>query len=218
VSHQPQTEPYIVVVPVGAGRLYLVADGEFASNNNLGRAGNAQFLANVLKSAAQPRDAVLFDEYFHGDRLSDTGLWEAMGRPMQMATLQILLAMLVMLAALAPRFGRPLPANAGVQRTAGEYVASLASLYAGGKATTAALEPLYRQFLRDVCAYLGVASDITLDRLATIAAKGSGVTEAQVRNVLLRCENAIVRKSLTEAEMVYIVRDLEALRKELKIV
>jgi hypothetical protein len=54
--------------------------------------------------------------------------------------------------------------------------------------------------------------------LATIAAKGSGVTEAQVRNVLLRCENAIVRKSLTEAEMVYIVRDLEALRKELKIV
>ena len=218
VTKMAECEPYAVLIPCGEGKLIIIADSAFASNANLGQGDNAVFLANILKSSARPNDTVLFDEYHHGESDSNGGLWEAIGRPMQMATVQLVLAMFVLFAAVAPRFGRPLPMNATTQRTSAEYVASLAALYAGGKATTAALEPIYRQFLRDTCISVGVPVDITLDRLAQIAARGKGVSESRMRNILARCERAVAQQHLSEPDMVDIVRELEQLRKELKIV
>ncbi len=211
--------PFALSIPVGHGRLIAIADSEFASNANLPRAENAAFLADILASDARPGAAVLFDEYHHGDvALSgDGGLWAALGRPLQLALIQGALALAVLIGVLAVRFGAPIPLGQGTSRTTTEYVTSLANLYRRAQAANAALETLYRQFLRDLASRLALAPDVNLEHLADVAARRGGLDKAVLRRLLATCEQRLDDKKVTEAELLDIARQMERIRKEIGI-
>lgn len=209
--------PVAVSVPVGQGRLIVIADSRFASNANLPRAENAVFLANILARAARAGDVVLFDEYHHGesDLLGGATLWSLLGRPLQLCLLQLGLAGIVALGVLAVRFGRPVPLGQGMRRTSGEYVQSLAGLYARAGAASSALEILYRQFLRDVCARLALAPDVALEQLAAVAARRARLDQSRLRTLLATCEQRLDEGKVSEAELLDLTRRMDAIRKEL---
>lgn len=212
--------PLALLVPVGRGRLVAIADAGFASNANLPRAENAAFLANVLARAARPGATVLFDEYHHGDAelAAGTTIWSAMGRPLQLALIQIGLAGIVLIAVLAVRFGTPVPLSRGLTRTSTEYVTSLAGLYRRARASTAALETLYRQFLRDLAARLSLAPDVNLERLADVAARRGGLDKAALRRLLATCEQRLDDGKVTEPELLDLARQMDGIRKDTGIV
>lgn len=212
--------PLALSVPVGRGRLVAVADAGFVSNANLPRAENAAFLANVLGRAARPGAVVLFDEYHHGDAelAAGTTIWTALGRPLQLALIQIGLAGVVLIAVLAVRFGRPVPLSRGLVRTSTEYVTSLAGLYRRARASTAALETLYRQFLRDLAARLALAPDVNLERLADVAARRGGLDKSTLRRLLATCEQRLDDGKVTEPELLDLARQMDGIRKDIGIV
>lgn len=211
--------PLALEIPVGRGRLIAVADGGLFSNENLVKSENAVFLADLLAHYAHPGDPVLFDEYHHGDVAGNPGgsIWEALGRPLQLALIQIFLAALCLIVLLGGRFGPPAPAGRDMARSSADYVASLASLYRRAEASGTALETLYRQFLRDVCGRLALPPDVNLERLAEVAARRGQVDKERFRRLLATCELRLDAGKVTEAELLDLTRQMESIRKEIGI-
>ena len=210
--------PLALEIPVGRGRLIAVADGGLWSNSQLPRSENAVFLANLLAHYGQPGGRVLFDEYHHGD-ISDAGgsVWEDLGRPLQLALIQLGLAVLALLALLAVRFGPPVPLGRGAARSSADYVGSLASLYRRAGASQTALETLYRQFLRDLCGRLALPPDVDLERLAAVAARRGQVDKERLRRLLATCELRLDTGKVSEAELLDLTRQMESIRKDIGI-
>ena len=211
--------PLALEIPVGKGRLVAVADAGLFSNASLARSENAVFLANLLAHYDRPGGAVLFDEYHHGDVAGDPGgsVWEALGRPLQLALIQVLLAALCLVVLLGGRFGPPVPSGRDLARSSADYVASLASLYRRAEASGTALETLYRQFLRDVCGRLALPPDVNLERLAEVAARRGQVNKEGFRRLLATCEMRLDAGKVTEAELLDLTRQMESIRKEIGI-
>ncbi len=211
--------PLALEIPVGPGRLIAVADADLFSNQNLGRSENAVFLADLLAHYGRPGGAVLFDEYHHGDVAGgpDGSVWEALGRPLQLALIQVFLAGLCLMVLLGGRFGPPIPTGRDLARSSADYVASLASLYRRAGASGTALETLYRQFLRDVCGRLALPPDVNLERLAEVAARRGQVDKERFRRLLATCELRLDSGKVTEAELLDLTRQMESIRKEIGI-
>ena len=211
--------PLVMTLSQGKGRLFIVADGAFASNENFGRSENPRFVANLLAHYAAPGATVLFDEYHHGDATLSAGatVWNVLGWPLQLAIIQLGLACVVLVGVLAVRFGAPIPLLRGVSRTSGEYVTSLAGLYQRARASTTALDTLYRGFLRDLCARLALAPDVNLERLAEMASLRGQTDRERLRRLLVACEERLDAGRVTEAELVDLVRRMERVRKDLGI-
>jgi hypothetical protein len=212
--------PFVLSIPAGRGRLIVVADTYFASNANLPRADNARFIANLLSDHARPGDRILFDELHHGDLsgLQAPSLWKAVGRPMQLALLQLIGAFMVVVGIVAIRFGSPIPLLQGVSRTSAEYVTSLAGLYRRARASTTALETLYRQFLRDLCGRLGISPSSSLEQVAVLAGRRLHTDPDQLRRLFARCEQCLDQGKVSEAELVGLTHLMETIRKEIGFV
>lgn len=211
--------PVVAIEPVGKGRLIVIADGEFASNYNLGRADNSVFLGNLLGRYLGHGQRVLFDEFHHGDADIEGGgsVWTALGRPLQIAIVQIVLAMLVVIGVASSRFGTPVPLFRPGDRTSAEYVQSLATLYWKAGASTTALEMIYKQFLRELTSRLGLSADVNLEQLADAAARRGGVGVMEMRRLLALCEQHIDTGKVSEAELLDLVRRMDRIRKEIGI-
>jgi hypothetical protein len=208
-----------ITKPVGAGKLIVIADSMLFSNADIGRADNSVLLGNLLAQTTQSGGTVLFDEFHHGDSVEETGAsqWSVLGKPLQLALLQAGLAIVAVIIVLGTRFGNPISLTRGKVRHTGEYVTSLAALHRRAGATTIALETIYRNFLRDLCARLGISADTRLDILARTAAKRSNISESSLRNLLVLCEQRLDEGRLPENELVELVRQMEKIRKDVGI-
>ncbi len=210
--------PLALEIPVGKGRLVAVADGAVWTNSQLPRSENAVFLANLLAHYGTPGGRVLFDEYHHGDASGANGtVWENLGRPLQLALIQLLLAALGLLVLLSVRFGPPVPVVRDIARSSADYVASLASLYRRAGAAQTALETLYRQFLRDICGRLALPPDVDLERLAAVASRRGQINKERLRRLLATCELRLDSGKVSDAELLDLTWQMESIRKEIGI-
>jgi hypothetical protein len=210
--------PLALEIPVGHGRLIAVADGALLSNSQFSRSENAVFLANLLAHYGEPGGRVLFDEYHHGDASSaESSVWEDLGRPLQLALIQLCFAGLALIVLLSGRFGPPVPLVRGVARSSADYVSSLASLYRRAGASQTALETLYRQFLRDICGRLALPPDVDLERLAAVAARRGQIDNERLRRLLATCEMRLDSGKISEADLLDLTRQMESIRKEIGI-
>ena len=95
----------------------------------------------------------------------------------------------------------------------------MASLYRRAEASGTALETLYRQFLRDVCGRLALPPDVSLERLADVAARRGQVDKGRMRSLLATCEmrlDAGVGK-VSEQELLDLTQQMERIRKDMGI-
>ncbi len=210
--------PLALEIPVGSGRLIAIADDGLFSNSQLPRSENAVFLANLLTHYGHPGGRVLFDEYHHGDVSStESSVWGNLGTPLQLALIQLFFAALGLGVLLAVRFGPPVPLVRGAARSSSDYVTSLASLYRRAGASRAALETLYRQFLRDICGRLALPPDVDLERLAAVAARRGQIDKERLRRLLATCELRLDAGKISEAELLDLTQQMESIRKEIGI-
>ncbi len=210
--------PLALEIPVGNGRLIAIADDKLFSNSQLPRSENAVLLANLLAHYGKPGGRVLFDEYHHGDVSGAEGsVWEDLGRPLQLALIQLCFAALGLAVLLAVRFGPPVPLVRGVARSSSDYVGSLAGLYRRAGASQTALETLYRQFLRDICGRLALPPDVDLERLAAVAARRGQIDKDRMRRLLATCELRLDAGKISEAELLDLTQQMESIRKDIGI-
>ncbi len=114
---------------IGRGRVFCLPTAALFANGQLARGDNARFAVNLVAAHAGS-GRVLFDEYHLGNLGAESVgalLWRP---PWRWVTLQLLLAVVLLLGRLATRFGPVRREPEGpARRPASEYVTALAGLY-----------------------------------------------------------------------------------------
>jgi len=161
---------YLIARRAGAAApaTYLISDPDLLNNQGLGKEGNAeavyQFLVHDLAATS-----VVFDETIHGFNRVPGLLAEALRFPMVLAVLQSVLLLGVVLWAGMGRFGKPLPAAAGVGAGKEVLIDNTAKLLAGGGHAADSLLLYFRQTTRAVAAHYFLPADLPeSERLARL--------------------------------------------------
>lgn len=138
---------------------FLISDPDLLNNQGLDREGNAegiyQFLTQDLAATG-----VVFDETIHGFNRIPGLLAEALRFPMVLGVLQSLLLLGVVLWAGMGRFGKPLPAAAGLGAGKEILIDNTAKLLANGGHAADSLLLYFRQTTRAVAVHYFLPPDL----------------------------------------------------------
>ncbi len=165
-------------------QLLVIADPDLLNNHGLGRAENASVIYRLL-TRSLGAEGVVFDETIHGFRRAPGLLSEALSFPMALGVIQSLLLLGIVLWAGMGRFGKPLPAAAGLAAGKEILIDNTAKLLAGGGYAADSLARYFRQTTRAVAAHYFLPSDLPegerLARLQRITdARGGSVNLAEL--------------------------------------
>ena len=124
-------------------RVWVLADPDLISNHGLGNGNNAAIALGIVDTL-RAGGAVVFDETMHGFH-QEPSLWQAMFEfPLVIATLQILVAIVLLLWAATGRFGAPARAAPAIAPGKGFLINNTAALLRfGGHADHALKRYLY---------------------------------------------------------------------------
>ena len=140
--------------------VWVLADPDLINNSGIDEGDNAAFAVAMVSALLPPGSAVIFDETVHGFTVSPD-LWQALlGFPLNLAILQSLLAVAVLVWAAGGRFGAPLPPRPRLEAGKQVLIANTASLfeYAGNLADI--LGRYHEACLRDLGRHLHIPRDI----------------------------------------------------------
>ncbi|HEY7213309.1 MAG TPA: DUF4350 domain-containing protein [Thermoanaerobaculia bacterium] len=171
-------------------QLLVIADPDLLNNHGLGRGENAAVVYHLLTRGLGAEGAV-FDETIHGFNKVPGLLNEALSFPMALAVVQSLLLLGVVLWSGMGRFGKPLPAPAGLAAGKEILIDNTAKLLAGGGYAADSLDRFFRQTTRAVAAHYFFPADLPEgERLARLQrltdARGSGLNLAELRRDIHR--------------------------------
>lgn len=137
----------------------LVADPDLLNNQGLGRADNAILIYQFFAQGLEARGAV-FDETIHGFTRTPGLLNEAMSFPLVLGVLQGFMLLGVVLWAGMGRFGKPLPASAGLAAGKEILIDNTAKLLTNGVHSEDSLAQYFRQTTRAVAAHYFIPPDL----------------------------------------------------------
>ena len=162
--------------PARSGRplVVVIADPDLLNNHGLGRGENAAAVYQLFtrELAAQ---GVVFDETVHGFNRTPGLLAEALRFPMVLAVLQGLVLLGVVLWAGMGRFGKPLPAAAGLAAGKEVLIGNTAELLAGGGYAADSASRYFQQTTRAVAAFYFLPPDLPeAERLARLQRLSDG--------------------------------------------
>jgi hypothetical protein len=122
-------EPYLVDVPLGAGRVVCGASDRLLSNSFLNKGDNLTIVLSVLAPAGRAPRHLFFEESHHGFSAA-YAIVRLLGHPgVRFAGMLALLGGLAFLGTSLVRFGPVIPLNRETGRSTLEFVDSIADLY-----------------------------------------------------------------------------------------
>jgi hypothetical protein len=139
--------------------LFLIADPDVLNNHGLGRGDNAVLVHRLLVERIGA-SGVVFDETIHGFNRTPGLLAEALRFPLVLAVLQALVLAGAVLWAGMGRFGKPLPAAAGLAAGKELLIDNTAKLLANGGHAADSLARYFRQTTRAVAAHYFLPHDL----------------------------------------------------------
>ena len=149
--------PLVVRYTYGKGEVVAAIDELPLSNGRLARGDDAR-LAYALARPRTGDGRVAFDEALHGSVVPEHW-WAVLPRPLVIAILVALVALLIAFAGAAIRLGPPLIPPRRVDATSGEFIDSMAALLERGRAVHKALDDALRSTTRVVALTLGLPQD-----------------------------------------------------------
>jgi len=140
--------------------IWVLSDPDVISNSGIDEGDNAAFAVAMVAALLQRGGGAVFDETIHGFALSPD-LWQALlAFPLNLAVLQSLLAVGVLVWAAAGRFGAPLPPRPRLEAGKQVLIANTASLFEYGGDLADILRRYHETSLRDLARHLHIPRDI----------------------------------------------------------
>jgi hypothetical protein len=212
----------VIGYALGPGEVIWWASASPLTNYGLSQASNLPLLFNSLGVSGAPvgrhgvRPArILWDEYFHGDRLS---LSSYLGRtPVPWALLQGALVLAAALATFGRRYGPLRPMQVKSRLSPLEFVEALGDLYQRQGAASGALETAYRRFRIRFTQRLGMPASASAAALFKASRGRLGWTVPGFWETLQRCERGVRNADLSDSEALHLVRELHDYARRLKL-
>ena len=191
----------------GEGRVIFLSDPFVVANNGIARGANLTLTLNVLRSMAEPRRKIFFDEFHHGYHSESNPLVNYFrGTPAPWLLLQGLGLSLLILYTYGRRFARPLPLPQVDRHSPLEFVGSMANLQQTAQARELALENIYPRFKANLCRRLGLSSRASKDEIiASARRRRFPISEIELRQTLSDAELTLAGEQIDDARLVTLV-------------
>jgi hypothetical protein len=140
--------------------IWVLSDPDVISNSGIDEGDNAAFAVAMVDALLRRSGGAVFDETIHGFTQSPD-LWQALlAFPLNLAVLQSLLAVAVLVWAAAGRFGAPLPPRPRLEAGKQVLIANTASLFEYGGDLADILRRYHETSLRDLARHLHIPRDV----------------------------------------------------------
>ena len=117
----------VVLMPRGKGAVVVADHGSLLNNRGILKGDNLRFLMNMAVWAGKEKP-IVFAEYYHHQDFGRTLMGMLKDEGLLLPLLQLVVALLLLMAAFMPRFGDPVPVPGPVVRGTPGYFESLARL------------------------------------------------------------------------------------------
>jgi hypothetical protein len=198
----------VVSYRLGKGKVVWWGGSTPLTNHGLTQASNLALYLNSLglNTSTPSQTHVLWDEYFHGDRVS---FWAYLGRtPAPWAVLQLGLLAAAALFTYGRRSG-PVRAPVHESRLSPlEFIETLGGLYQRKGAAREALEIVYHRFRLRLVSRMALPAAASTDQIARGVRERLGWTVPGFWEILQLCERGIKSASLREAEAMRLIQEL----------
>lgn len=194
----------LVEAPFAAGRVIVLSDPYIVSNNGISLVDNSRLAINLVTSR---EGLIAFDEYHHGYGGDNNRFFQYFeGTPVIAIFLQCGLLVALVLYSQSRRFARPVPEPEADRLSKLEYVSAMAELQQRTQAYDLAIENIYADFRRRVCALIGLDNTTASRRdIAQRIAERIGVNPAKIEELMFRCEDVIHGEPVGRKETVELV-------------
>lgn len=189
---------------LGVGEIIWWAGDSPLTNYGIARASNLVLFLNCVGSPGETR--ILWDEYFHGERL---GLWHYLSRtPLPWALLQLLTLAAFVVISYARRSGavRPLPRQSRLSPM--EFIETVGALYQRKRAAAGALDIAFSRFRYLLARRLGVPSTVTTAELIRRVRERPAWTITGFAQTLEQIEAALKVQAVSEPKALAWVAEL----------
>jgi hypothetical protein len=194
----------VVVYEIGKGRVVWWADSGPLTNYGLTQESNLMLFLNSIGEPAGRR--VLWDEYYHGERL---GFWSYLGRtPIPWSMAQLSLVMLAALFTFGRRSGPMRPMGKESRLSPLEFVETLGDLYERKGGAAEALGVAYQRFRYVLLKRIGLTSEASLQDIQRGVRERLGWTIPGFSETLQRCELGVKNTSMTGARSLQLIQEL----------
>jgi Domain of unknown function (DUF4350) len=202
----------------GKGTVLLSCSPWSISNEGIAKGSNLALFLNLIDAyGAGKRHPVYFDEYHHGQG-GPTGVLSLLPPVARGGLAQIVFALLLLVVAVARRFGPMLPAEALERRTRAEYLTAMSLLFRRARALELAAGKLRDEAQRDLARGLGLPPAAGADAIARAAHEKRGVDADRVRRTLEEADMLSVARArhlpIDEGRVLALAAKLHELRKE----
>lgn len=194
----------VVVFKMGTGRVVWWADSGPLTNNGLTQASNLMLFLNSVGDPAGRR--ILWDEYFHGERM---GFWSYLGRtpiPWSMAQLGLVLA--AALVTLGRRNSPIRPLEKESRLSPLEFVEALGDLYQHKGGAAEALGVAYQRFRYLLLRRIGLPPAARPQEIQREVRERLGWTIPGFSETLQRCELGVKDRSMTGPRSLHLIQEL----------
>jgi hypothetical protein len=202
----------VMQFPQGSGQVIWIASSTLLSNAGIEQSENMEFLLAVARNREQ---RVLWDEYFHGHRPSETAATVHPQLRWMFAQLMLLAALVLM--TFSRRSG-PVRAPASETRLSPlEFVQALGQLYARAQAANVAVDIYYGRFRFWLTRKLGASVSATPEEMARAVQDRWRLSDPEFLATLKACESARFYSDLPREEALELVKKLYRYASELKL-
>lgn len=204
----------VVSIPLGRGLIIWWADPGPLTNSGLIQASNLRLFLNSVEpqpaaagSVSGPHAVrVLWDEYFHGERL---GLWSYLGKtPLPWFMLQLALVFLGIIVTFGRRSGPVRSLMPQSRLSPLEFVQALGGLYQRKGAAAGAVEIAYRRFQDQLSRRLGAPASASSEALYRGIHDRLGWTVPGLWETLQACERAVNDARLGNSRSLQLIQEL----------
>ncbi|HKP69378.1 MAG TPA: DUF4350 domain-containing protein [Pyrinomonadaceae bacterium] len=204
----------LVEAPFAAGRIILLSDPYIVSNNGISLVDNSRLAINIVTSR---EGTIAFDEYHHGYGADNNRLFQYFeGTPVIAIFLQCGLLVALVLFSQSRRFARAIPEPEPDRLSKLEYVSAMAELQQRTQAYDLAIENIYADFRRRVCALIGLDNTTASRRdVAKRIAERIDGNPATIDELMFKCEDVIHGEPIGKADAVELVERIREIEEKL---
>jgi hypothetical protein len=178
------TGPVLCFSRWGRGTVILSCSPWSLSNEGIARGSNLALFLNLVDAyGAGKRRPIFFDEYHQGQ--GDAGGPLSLLPPVaRTGVAQVVVALLLLVVAVAWRFGAIVPTEALTRRTRAEYLAAMTTLFRRARALELVAGKLKVETERELARSLGLPPTARPEELAAAAQEKRGLDAERVRRTL----------------------------------
>ena len=204
----------LIEAPFGSGRVVILSDPYIVSNAGISVVDNSRLAINLVSS----REGVIaFDEYHHGYGANNNRFFQYFeGTPVMAIFLQCVIIVALVFFSQSRRFGRAVPEPESSRLSKLEYVSAMAELQQRTRAYDLAIENIYSDFRRRVCALIGLDNTTASRReIAERIGERIGVKAGEIEELLFQCEDVMHGEPAGKKETIDLVARIRRLENEL---